>query len=226
MRSTRPTIFCLLALCSVAPLAGQSTGPRELAFGFSGMTYLFEPEDAVFTDADEHLNGNFGFRLTKAWFGDRAWGVMVDTELYLGVANRLVLDVDLPNTIFGLHAYAGPVVSFGGFQTYAALGVNRTTVGESDIVEVPGPILITHVAGGGVNQAWSDIMTARARQANTGGDVLASVPRYQQVAAAGVFGLSYDFGSGSSGFRVAFDYVPIFIGPTRNNFRVTFSLAG
>lgn len=226
MTTFRYTILCLIALGMTPPLAAQSDGPRDVAFGFSGMTYLFEPEDAVFTDADEHLNGNFGFRLTKAWFGDRTWGLMVDTELYLGVASRMVLDVDMPNTIFGVHAYAGPVVSFGGFQSYAAFGVNRTSVGESDIIEVPGPILITHVAGGGINQAWSDIMTARAREANQGSNVIASVPRYYELATAGLFGLSYDFGSGSGGFRIAFDYVPIFVGPTRNNYRVTFSLAG
>jgi hypothetical protein len=63
---------------------------------------------------------------------------MLDGELYLGVANRQLLDVDMPNTIFGLHAFVGPVVALGPIQTYAAIGLNRTTVGESEIVEVPG----------------------------------------------------------------------------------------
>ncbi|MEM7416671.1 MAG: hypothetical protein AAF389_14295 [Gemmatimonadota bacterium] len=217
-------LLFVLALALVAtPIHAQ---PREWAFGFSGVTYLFEPEDAVYTDPDEHLSGNFGFRLTKASFGDRSFGWMINTELYLGVADRFVIDVDLPNTIFGLQAFAGPVVAFGPFQTYATFGVNRTTVGESKIVTVPGPVVVTYVAGGGISQAWSDIMEARAREANTGGDVLASVPRYHQTKAATMIGMSYDFGGSDLGIRLSFDYIGVFLNPVRNNYRMTFSLAG
>ena len=41
-----------------------------------------------------------------------------------------------------------------------------------------------------------------------------------------MFGISYDFGGGDAGMRISFDYIPIFIGPTRNNFRTTLSIAG
>jgi hypothetical protein len=214
--------FAMLGLMMVGPREARAQAPKDLAFGFSGMSYLFESSDAVYTDPGEHLSGNFGFRLSKAFFGDRSVGWMMDTELYLGVANRFVLDVDLPNTIFGLQAFAGPVVAFGPFQTYAAVGVNRTTVGESKIVTIPGPVLVTYVAGGGISQAWYDIMEARARAANVGGDVLASVPRYQEVAAAGLLGVAYDF----SIFRLTLDYIPIFLEPVRNNYRITFAVAG
>ncbi len=86
-------------------------------FGFSGVTYLFEASDGVFTDAHEHLPGNFGFRLTKASFGVRSWGWMFDGKLYLGVANRQLLDVDTPNTIFGLQAFVGPVLAPARFRS-------------------------------------------------------------------------------------------------------------
>lgn len=223
---TIPAGLVLALSLSIQPLAAQAERPREWAFGFSGVTYLFEASDAVFTDPDEHLSGNFGFRLSKASFGDGALGWVIDTELYLGVANRFVLDVDLPNTIFGLQAFAGPALAFGPLQTYATIGVNRTTVGESKITTIPGPVVVTYVAGGGISQAWSDIMTARARNAQSGGDVLASIPRYHETHPATMIGMSYDFGSGASGVRLSFDYIGIFMSPVRNNYRITFSLAG
>ena len=225
MRAIGRLALTALALCAAQPLCAQSSGPRDLAFGFSGVSYLIEPSDAVYTDPEEHLSGNFGFRLTKAFFGGRRFGWMVDGELYLGVANRVVLDVDLPNTIFGLQAFAGPVVALGRLQTYATIGVNRTSVGESKIVTVPGPVVVQYVTGGGISSAWAAIMTERSRN-STGGDVLGSVPRYYELAAAGMFGVSYDFGRSGAGFRLSFDYIPIFMSPTRSNYRVTFSLAG
>lgn len=217
-----------IVLSATAPLAAQSDRPREWAFGFSGVTYLFEASDAVFTDPDEHLSGNFGFRLSKASFGDGPLGWVIDTELYLGVANRFVIDVDLPNTIFGLQAFVGPSLAFGSVQTYGTIGVNRTTVGESKITTIPGPVVVTYVAGGGISQAWSDIMEARAREAQAQGvgEVLGSIPRYQEIHPATMIGLAWDLGGGSSGVRLSFDYIGIFMGPVRNNYRVTFSLAG
>lgn len=212
-------------LATAVPASGQ-TPPRELSFGFSAVTYLFEPEDAVYTDPDEHLSGNFGFRLTKAFFGKRSVGWLVDTELYLGVADRFVLDVDLPNTIFGLQAFVGPVASVGRLQLYGTIGVNRTTVGESEIVEIPGPVVVTYVAGGGLSQAWADIMEARAREAGAGTNVIATVPRYEEVRAATMLGASYDFGGRAGGVRLSFDYIGVFMSPVRNNYRITLSLAG
>lgn len=219
-------LVTILATGWLAPLSAQSDRPREWAFGFSGVTYLFEASDAVYTDPDEHLSGNFGFRLSKASFGGGALGWVIDTELYLGVANRFVLDVDLPNTIFGLQAFVGPSVALGRVQTYATIGVNRTTVGESKITTIPGPVVVTYVAGGGISQAWSDIIEARARAAQSGGDVLASIPRYQEIHPATMIGLAWDLGSGDFGVRLSFDYIGIFMGPVRNNYRMTFSLAG
>ncbi len=201
--------------------------PRDLAFGFSGVTYLFEAIDQVYTDADEHLPGNVGFRLSKAWFGERRWGLMLDTELYLGVADRTLLDSSMPNTIFGLQAFLGPALAVGPVQFYALGGVNRTTVGESQIVEVPGLVVIRYIGSGGLSNVWAAHLNALAeRSAGTGTNVIASIPRYEEVSPAAVFGGAFDFGGGGTGFRLSIDYLPIFIGPTRNNFRVTLSVAG
>lgn len=216
-----------LGAATARPTAAQQTAPRDLAFGFSGVTYLFEAEDGVFTDADEHLPGNFGFRLTKGFFGDRRWGWMLDAELYLGVANRQLIDVDMPNTIFGLEAFAGPALALGSLQLYALGGVNRTTVGESEIVEVPGLVVIHYIGTGGLSNVWAAQLNALAERANsTGSNVVASIPRYAEVTPAAVFGASYDFGGAGPGLRLSIDYLPVFIGPTRNNFRVTLALAG
>ena len=215
----------VFALRPAAPVRAQDAGPRDLAFGLSGVTYLFEASDGVFTDADEHLPGNFGFRLTKASFGGRSWGWMFDGELYLGVANRQLLDVDMPNTIFGLQAFVGPVLALGPLQIYATGGVNRTTVGDSKIVEVPGLVVIHYVGMGGLSDLWAAQLNALGQRAGSGG-VKASIPRYSKVSAAGVLGISWDIGGPGAGFRFSLDYLPIFIGPTRNNFRATFSLAG
>ena len=219
-----------LALATVVvayPVEAQRAPPRDFAFGFSGVTYLFEAEDGVFTDADEHLPGNFGFRFTKGFFGDRSWGWMLDGELYLGVANRQLIDVDMPNTIFGLQAFVGPVVALGPVQLYALGGINRTTVGESKIVEVPGLVVIQYVGTGGLSNVWASQLNSLANRAiSSGSNVVASIPRYAEVTPAAVFGGSLDFGGGSTGLRLSIDYLPVFVGPTRNNFRVTFSLAG
>jgi len=217
--------FVIAGVILYSPNPASSQGPRDLAFGFSGVTYLFEASDGVFSDADEHLPGAFGFRLTKGFFGNRSWGWLLDGELYLGVANRQLLDVDMPNTIFGLHAFAGPVVSLGSFQFYAAGGVNRTTVGESEIIEVPANVVIVALGGDYLSQYMAAILNARLAN-QVGGNVIASVPRYSEVAAAGMFGASYDFGGSGLGFRFSLEYLPIFISPTRNNFRFTLSLAG
>lgn len=227
-----PMKTTLLAITTIAFAATIDTvdaygqqAPRDWSFGFSGVTYLFEPEDAVFTDADEHLEGNFGFRFTKASFNGRRLGWMLDTELYLGVASRELLDVDMPNTIFGLQAFVGPVLALGPLQTYATVGVNRTTVGESEIVEVPGLVVIQYVGTGGLSNTWAGLLNALGQSAGSA-DVIASIPKYSKVSAAGAFGMSYDFGAGDLGMRISLEYMPVFIGPTRNNFRTTLSIAG
>jgi len=223
MQRVIPVAITALAVFIAQPALAQ--GPRDTAFGFSGVTYLIEAQDAVFTDADEHLQGNFGFRFTKAFFGERSWGWMLDGELYLGVASRELLDVDMPNTMFGLQAFVGPVIALGSFQTYATIGVNRTTVGDSEIVEVPGLVVIQYVGSGGLSNVWAAQLNALGQAAGSS-TVVASIPRYSKVAAAGMFGISYDFGGSGFGLRTSLDYIPIFIGPTRNNFRFTFSIAG
>lgn len=226
MRDVRRLALAASALFLTAqPGLGQSSGPRELAFGFSGVSYLIEAQDGVFTDADEHLAGNFGFRFTKASFGDRSWGWMLDGELYLGVANRELLDVDMPNTIFGLQAFAGPVLALGSFQTYATMGVNRTSVGESEIVEVPGLVVIQYIGTGGLSNVWAARLNALG-QSSGGANVIASIPRYYKVAPAAMFGISYDFGGSGAGMRFSFDIIPTFIDGTRTNFRTTLSIAG
>ena len=225
MRVRALIVVLALVLARAPSVRAQNPGPRDVAFGFSGVTYLFEASDGVFTDADEHLPGNFGFRLTKASFGGRSWGWMFDGELYLGVANRQLLDVDMPNTIFGLQAFVGPVLALGPVQLYATGGVNRTTVGDSKIVEVPGLVVIQYVGMGGLSDVWAAELNALGERAGSG-SVKASIPRYSKVSAAGVLGISWDLGGSGAGFRLSLDYLPVFIGPTRNNFRATFSLAG
>lgn len=225
MRASSLIATLALALSVGRPALAQQRAPRDLAFGFSGVTYLFEASDGVFTDADEHLPGTFGFRLTKGFFGGRSWGWMLDGELYLGVANRELLDVDMPNTIFGLQAFAGPVVALGSMQFYALAGVNRTTVGESEIVEVPGLVVVQYVGMGGLSDVWAGILNSLGRNAGDA-HVAASIPRYSNVSPAGALGMSWDIGGAGAGLRLSLDYLPIFIGPTRNNFRFTLSLAG
>lgn len=63
--------------------------------------------------------------------------------------------MDMPNTIFGLQAFGGPVVALGPLQFYATGGLNRTTVGESEIVEVPGLVVIQWVSTGGISDLWA-----------------------------------------------------------------------
>jgi hypothetical protein len=225
MRASSLIFLVALGLFDARAAQGQQSQPRDLAFGFSAVSYLFEASDGVFTDNDEHMPGNVGFRLTKAFFGDRSWGWMLDGELYLGVANRQLLDVDMPNTIFGLHAFVGPVIALGSLQLYGTLGVNRTTVGESEIVEVPAGTVEQYLREASVSDHWTDILLLASLN-SAGGDVIASIPRYSNVSAAGMFGASYDIGGSALGLRLALEYIPIFIGPARNNLRITLALAG
>ncbi len=225
MRRSSLLILVVLALWSPSPATGQQPGPRGFAFGFSGVRYLVQPWDGIYTDPYDHHPTNVGFRLTRASFGGRSWGWFVDAELYLGVANRQLLDVDMPNTIFGLHGFAGPVIALGRFQTYAGIGVNRTTVGESTIVEVPSSVVNAYIGTGGVSLLWIGRLSAELVAAG-GGDVIASIPRYSDVSPAGLVGISYDIGGSDFGLRISIDYIPVFMDPMRNNFRATLSLAG
>ena len=219
-------MLSILLSVSASALSAQSTGPREWAFGFSGVTYLLYAADAVYTDPDEHLSANFGFRLSRTSFGERRLGWILDGELYLGVAHRELIDVDMPNTIFGLQAFAGPALRFGPVQTYAAFGVNRTSVPESEIIEVPGLVVINYVGMGGLSDVWASYLNALG-QSSGGAEVIASIPHYKKVAPAALFGFSYDFGSSAFGLRWSLDVIPMFIdGGTRTNFRTTLSLAG
>lgn len=225
MRSCTLLAVTILAFLPGTRTEAQRPSPREVAFGFSGVTYLFEASDGVFTDDDEHLPGAFGFRLSLASFGERSWGWMLDGELYLGVANRQLLNADMPNTIVGMQAFAGPVVALGSIQLYVLGGVNRTTVGESKVVEVPGLVVIRYVGTGGLSNVWAARLNELGQRAGSA-NVVASIPRYEEVAPAGVLGMAWDVGGRGMGFRLSVDYLPVFVGPTRNNFRVTFSLAG
>lgn len=215
--------FAALVVIATQPVAGEQSGPREWAFGFSGVSYLIEPTDGAFTDPDRHRTKNFGFRFSKASFGERRWGWLIDTELYLGVANRVLIDVDLPNTIFGLQGFVGPAVAVGPLQLYAAGGVNRTTIGKSEIITVPGLVVITYVGTGGLSNLWAAQLNALGQSAGSGGTVEASIPRYSDVSPAGILGFAWDVGPM---FRFSFDYIPIFLEPKRDNFRFSFSLAG
>ncbi|MCC7054266.1 MAG: hypothetical protein IT355_13450 [Gemmatimonadaceae bacterium] len=113
----RPTIRRVLLVCaaSAAPAlslaqATREVTPRRNAFGFSYVSYAIDDDDAVFTDAQEHFTANFGFRFTRAFVRpSRALGWMIDGELFLGVIDRELLDVPLPETMLGLHAFVGPV---------------------------------------------------------------------------------------------------------------------
>lgn len=225
MRRSSLVILAVLASWSPSGAVAQQPGPRGFAFGFSGVGYLVEATDGIYTDPNDHHPTNVGFRLTRASFGGRSWGWMLDAELYLGVAHRQLLDVDMPNTIFGLHAFVGPVVALGRFQTYAGVGVNRTTVGESEIVEYPTVVVVQGIANGGLSEFWV-FKLDQARLAAGGGNVIASIPSYSDVSPAGLVGISYDIGGSGFGLRISFDYIPVFMDPMRNNFRATLSLAG
>lgn len=225
MRVRSVIVFAGLALLAPRNAQAQRRHPRETAFGFSAITYRFEESDRVFTSPGEHLSGNVGFRFTKAYFGRGRLGWMLDTELYLGVAHRDLLGADLPNTIFGLQGFIGPVVALGPFQLYSLGGVNRTTVGKSDIINAPGYEVVQYIGSGGISTLWAQYLTALGQNAGNG-DVIASVPRYSNVSPAAVFGMSWDLGGSSFGLRLSVDYIPIFMGPKRNNFEATFSLAG
>jgi len=224
---SKVAILTLAALLtgSQRPALAQESGPRGWAFGFSAVGYLIEETDGVFTDADEHMTPNFGFRFTKAWFGNRHFGWMLDSELYLGVAHRMLIDVDLPETIFGLQAFAGPAIAFGPFQTYAAVGVNRTTIGGSKIVEAPISSFDAWTLAGGVSETWIAIVNQLVANAGPN-DVIASIPAYSDVSLAGLLGIAWDFGPRGFGGRFSIDYIPVFMSPTRNNIRFSLSLAG
>ncbi len=228
MRRSSLLVLAIVASWSPSRALAQEPDPRGFAFGFSGVGYLVEATDGIYTDPNDHHPTNVGFRLTRASFGGRSWGWMIDAELYLGVANRQLLDVDMPNTIFGLHAFVGPVVALGLFQTYAGVGVNRTTVGESEIVEVPGLVVVTYIGTGGLSNLWAAQLNAMAQAAQAAGEptVIASIPSYSDVSPAGLVGISYDFGGSGAGLRISIDYIPVFMDPMRNNFRATLSLAG
>lgn len=224
-RITSVGLLAVAVTLAPSPVSAQSS-PHELALGLSRSSYLFEPGDVVYTDTEAHRKGTIGFRVTKAFFGDRSFGWLIDTELYFGRATRSVLDAELSNTIVGLRSFVGPVVSLGRLQAYGAVGLNRTTVGESDTVVIAEPAVGPYVASDEISQAWSDVVAARARDSDAGEDVSVTVPGYGETKAAGLLGASYDFGGPAGGVRLSVDYIGLFMTPVRNSLRITLSLAG
>lgn len=222
-------LAALLPVVSVAAQQGQDQGPRKSAFGFSYLTYAIEPDDGVFTDDEAHATQNFGFRFNRSFRGQRSVGWMIDGELFLGVIDRELLDVPLPETIFGLHAFVGPQLSVGGFTWYAAGGVNRASVPETELVSSSRQDAIRWVGTSGVSRLWAEILNSKVASGQP--TVEASIPAYNKVAPAGLIGLSYDLGRRGTGkrgmgFRFSADFLPVFGGSVRKNFRTTLSITG
>lgn len=212
---------------------------RSSAFGFSYVTYAFDPQDGVYTDNKTHTTPNFGFRFTKGFRTQRALGWMMDGELFLGVIDRELLDVPLPETIFGLHAFVGPQYTAGRLTLSAAGGVNRTSVAATELVSSPRGSVIQYVGRGGLSRLWAATLNAAA--ATSKPTVEASIPAYAKLAPAGLLGLSYDFGGGGGGqrvrgqraggrsglgFRISAEVLPVFVSPVRTNFRTSISITG
>lgn len=228
----RPPLRRLLLVCAIAltPVlstaqSSQPAPPRRNAFGFSYVTYAVEDDDGVFTDAQRHVTANFGFRVTKAFVKpQRALGWLIDGELFLGVIDRELLDVPLPETILGLHAFVGPQYRSGRLTSYAAMGVNRTAVPETELVSTSRASAIQYVGRGGLSRLWAANLNSLT--SNGQPTVAARIEGYNKVAPAGMIGVAYDMGRGPMGFRFSADYLPMFGGSVRHNFRTTFSITG
>jgi hypothetical protein len=206
-----------------APATGTAVA-RKAAFGFSYVSYYIDQDDGVFTDNTEHTTQNFGFRVNRAFRRQHQLGWMMDGELFLGVLNRELIDVPLPETIFGLQAFVGPQLRLGRISVNVAAGVNRLSIPGSELVTSSRASVIQWVGRGGLSRLWAAELNALA--ANNQPTVLASIPAYTQVSPAGLFGLAYDFGGKGFGFRLSAEYTPVFTARTKNNLRLTFSIAG
>lgn len=228
----RPMLQRLLLACitSLAPAlmlaqATRDVTPRRNAFGFSYVTYAIDEEDAVFTDAREHRTSNFGFRFSRVFVKPRralCW--MLDGELFLGVINRELLDVPLPETMFGLHAFVGPQVRSGRWTSYVAMGVNRTTVPETELVSASRGAAIQYIGRGGLSRLWAAQLNNLTSSNQP--TVSARIEGYNKVAPAGMLGAAYDLGRGPMGLRLSADYLPWFGGTVRHNVRMSLSFTG
>ena len=209
---------------NVAAPAPARTYARKAAFGFSYVTYDIDAEDGVFTDNRDHATQNFGFRVNRAFRRQQQVGWMMDGELFLGVLNRELIEVPLPETILGLQAFAGPQLRLGHLTANVAAGVNRLSIPKSELVTSSRGNVIQYVGRGGLSRLWAAQLNALT--ANNQPTVLASIPAYTQVAPAALFGLAYDFGSKGLGLRLSTEYTPVFTERRKNNVRITFSITG
>ena len=211
------------ALRAPAAVPG-AVNARRAAFGFSYVSYALDDEDGVFTDNRAHTAQNFGFRVNRAFRRQQQLGWMLDGELFLGVLQRELIDVPLPETIFGLQAFAGPQLRLGRITANVAAGMNRLSIPGSELVNSPRQSVVQYVGRGGLSRLWAANLNAlTAKNQST---VAASIPAYTKVAPAGLLGLAYDFGQKALGFRVSIEYTPVFTASTKNNVRFTFSIAG
>lgn len=215
----------IAASAQLAQKPQQPVRPRKASFGFSYVTYAFEADDGVFSDNREHATPNFGFRFNRAFRRTQQVGWMMDGELFLGVIDRELLDVPLPETSFGLQAFTGPQISVGQFTFTAAGGVNRTSVPGTELVSSSRGAAITYVGRGGLSRLWAATLNNLTSK-NTP-TVQASIPAYAKVAPAGLIGVAYDFGGkGPLGFRLSAEFLPVFVGSMRKNFRTSISITG
>lgn len=214
----------IAAIAQSAQPSQRAIRPRKSAFGFSYVTYAFEQDDGVFTDNREHATQNFGFRFNRAFRRAQPVGWMMDGELFLGVIDRELVNVPLPETLFGMHAFVGPQISFGKLTLNAAGGVNRTSVPGTEIVSASRASVIQYVGRGGLSRLWA----ANLNNLTSGGQptVQASIPAYSKVSPAGLLGFAYDFGKKGLGFRFSGEFLPVFVGPVRKNFRTSLSITG
>ena len=232
MRSTKMLVLCGALLFTSSAVAAQQARksqhpdrPRTGAFGFSYVTYEFVPDDGVFTDNRSHASQNFGFRFNRSFRRAQPVGWMLDGELYLSYIDRELLNVPLPETVFGLHAFVGPQITRGRFTFSAGAGVNRTSVPETELVSASRGSVITYVGRGGLSRLWAANLNALT--ANNQPTVQARIPAYAKVAPAGLLGFAYDFGGkGPLGFRLSAEVLPVFASPTRANFRTSLSITG
>ena len=160
MRPTKMLVLLSALIVPVVAVTAQTTQKpvvsRNGAFGFSYVTYSFEPDDGVFTDNRVHATQNIGFRFNRSFRRAQTVGWMMDGELFLGVIDRELLDVPLPETLFGLHAFVGPQFSFGQVTLNAAGGVNRTSVPGTELVSSSRGSSIQYVGRGGMSRLWAD----------------------------------------------------------------------
>lgn len=245
MKRAAPSLVLLLLSLAPAPFASACLAQASESMyllGMSGYRYQIKQSDGVFATgyytpstagfqpAPGFFHGSgrmFGFRFAYLRPATSRYHLRYDVELDLGLVDRKFNPYFAEATTYGIQAFAGPHFSpnKSGVSYYVLAGASYIKIPGHESWEQSGSSNIIWYGTDGQTDLWAKLLN----EWNASGS--ATIPGYgpiQRTAFGLCLGGSGDFwkpeelnGGGMGGYL---EYLPMFDGGLRNNFRLGLSI--